>query len=159
MSTSKRGKTFEDEFACSLKELSIPVWYHNFNNVGHFLGPKRPADFLVMALARGWLIELKEIHGNTIPFSSVKPHQEEHHEVVAPTGCRALVIVKQVLPRGSKAFAWEWTLWKHIRDFNVRKSILIPPLSMPEDACQVDRYTNDSGQTRWNLQKMFERLV
>ena len=121
----KNGKDFADEIRRTLNQMD--AWHHGFDNVGHYLGPKRPADRVACFGGATWLLELKELRSPRFPFSRLDAHQERALLKIASAGGFGLVLVKHIYC-ASRSRCWAILIedFVRLRDSGERKSLPLP---------------------------------
>lgn len=136
---ANRGKRFRDELMKSLRMLR--VWRHCFDNTGHVQGPKRPGDLMGTWWGHSVLLEAKETHTPSIPFSRVKPHQVRHLErqAMPPSNGIALVAIRWCVPRQPRCFLVPVDIWTGLAAGLDRKSLPLPDGKRPEGVLEVFR--------------------
>ena len=165
MSNANRGKGFANEFWHSINDFAkqAPLWDHGFDNVGHYLGPKRPADRIVLHEGKGWLIELKEVNSKRLSFDAILEHQHTALSKASKTGNLALVVVKCVQEKLDRVFAYDYRGIELEQSISPAKSIHL--LDSSKNVC-VDNYrvellpkTTAGNRAIWDVATMFRRFA
>lgn len=131
MKRGNLGKVFAEEVRQTLNKMN--VWHFGFDAIGHYLGPKRPADRVVCYGGRLILLELKECRQTSFSFSRLALHQEKALEKVERAGGMGLILIKQILANRSQCFAIRIRHFLALREQGDRKSIPLPKAILSAD--------------------------
>lgn len=152
-------KTFSKEIFDSIKALGPAKWEHSFDNVGQVVAgraARRPADRQVVYRDRAFVLELKAVRGDTLPYSEIKNHQVRTLVRVARAGGFGLVLVKQLLARPRCWVIPSQLLVERELDIGVTGSFALgPPL------VEVARIPDPRGWKGcvWDLKALLDGLV
>lgn len=105
---SERSFSKEILDAAQAIRVSGRFWEHCFDNVGTGLeqGAQRPADRLIVYRGRPFLLELKQVTGNTLAHSKLQPNQVRALLRCSSAGGFGLVLVRRFGVGGRAGKAW-----------------------------------------------------